>query len=75
MTMSESLTMDVLLVAAFVKIVSCSVNSNFFCSYTYGDKTSIEVCISLYWLQLLMCKFRDGLSLSQNGSHFSSIFI
>ena len=29
-----------------------------------GDKTSIEVCISLYWLQLFMHEFRDGLTLS-----------
>ena len=38
-----------LLLAAFVKIESC--------------KTSIELCISSYWLQLFMHKFRDGLSL------------
>ena len=41
-----------LLVAALVKMVF---------SYTYADKTSIEVCISSYWLQLFMHKFRDGL--------------
>ena len=60
-----------LLVAAFVKIVSCLANS-IFCGYTYADKTYIEVFISSYWLQLFMHKFRLACSISQNGSHFSS---
>ena len=54
---------ECLLVVAFVKIVSCLANS-IFCTYTYADKTSIEVCISSYWLQLFMHKFRDGLARS-----------
>ena len=36
-----------LLVAAFVKIVSCLANSFFF-TYTYADKTSIEVSVFLH---------------------------
>ena len=52
-----------LLVAAIVKIVSCLANS-IFCTYTYADKTSIEVCIPSYWLQLFMHTFRDGLARS-----------
>ena len=50
--------------SSIVKIVSCLANS-IFCSYTYADKTSIEVCIPSYWLQLFMHKFIDGLALSQ----------
>ena len=30
----------------------------------YADKTSIEVCICSYWLQIFMHKFRDGLARS-----------
>ena len=51
-----------LLVAVFVKIVSCLVNS-IFCSYTYADETSIEALYLFTWLQLFMHKFRDGLAL------------
>ena len=50
-----------LLVAVFVKILSCLVN-NIFCTYTYPDQISIEFCIPSYWLQLFMYKFRDGLT-------------
>ena len=31
---------------------------------TYADKTSIEICICSYWLQLFMNKFGEGLALS-----------
>ena len=47
-------------VAAFVKMVSCYANSIFV--LIYADKTSIEVCISSYWLQIFMHKFKDGLT-------------
>ena len=50
------------LLEAFVIVVTYLVN--FFLIYTFADKTSIDVCIASYWLQLFMHKFRDGLAFS-----------
>ena len=64
------LTVDVVLVAAFVKIVSCLANSHIFVAMVTRPLLKF---VSLYIGSNYLCTNLEmgSLSLSQNGSHFS----